>query len=70
MEGLCKNGILKIFEKFTGKYLCWSLFLIRKVFLLNKRPQHRCFPLNFAKIFRHNRKVRPRTLRWDPKVGP
>ena len=26
---LCKIGLLKNFAKFTGKCLCWSLFLIK-----------------------------------------
>ena len=29
LEVFCKNGVLKIFEDFTGKQLCWSLFLIK-----------------------------------------
>ena len=26
-EVLCKEGVLKSFEKFTRKHLCWNLFL-------------------------------------------
>ena len=26
-EVLCKKGVLKSFAKFTGKHLCWSLFI-------------------------------------------
>ena len=26
---LCKKGVLKNFANFTGKHLCWSLFLIK-----------------------------------------
>ena len=44
-----KKGVLKNFEKSTGKHLCWSLFLIK---LLKKRLQHRCFRMNFAKLIR------------------
>ena len=44
-----KKDVLKNFEKSTGKHLCWSLFLIK---LLKKRLQHRCFPMNFAKLIR------------------
>ena len=44
-----KKGVLKNFEKSTGKHLCWSLFLIK---LLKKRLQHRCFATNFAKLIR------------------
>ena len=25
----CKKGVLKSFANFTGKHLCWSLFLIK-----------------------------------------
>ena len=40
--------VLKNFEMFTGKHLCWSLFLIeRPATLLN-----RCFPVNIAKFFK------------------
>ena len=39
-----KIGVLKIFVIFTGKRLCWSLFL--------KRLQHRCFPVNIVKFFK------------------
>ena len=42
-------GILKYFTNFTGKYLCWSLFLIE---FSKKRLQHKCFPLNFCEILR------------------
>ena len=40
--------------KFTGKHPCQSLFSIdpRTVTLLKKRPQQRCFLVNFAKILR------------------
>ena len=58
-----KISVLKYFAIFTGKHLCWSLFLI-KLSLFNKvaglkpgsfikkRLQHRCFPLNIAKFLR------------------
>ena len=43
--------------KFTGKHLHLSLFFIkviglRHATLLNKRLWHRCFPVNFCKIFK------------------
>ena len=41
------KGVLRNFAKFTGKHLCQSLFLLKK------RPWHRCFPVNFAKLL-HN----------------
>ena len=51
-----KTGVLKSFANFTGKHLCWSLFLIkvaglRSVTLL-KRDSNTCFPVKFAKILR------------------
>ena len=54
-----KKGVLKNFAKFTGKHLCQSLFLnkvaeLRPATLLKKRPWHRCFPVNFAKLVRIN----------------
>ena len=39
-------GALKNFANFTGKHLCWSLFLIKKL-------QHRCFPVKFEQIFKN-----------------
>ena len=45
-----KIGVLKNLVMLTGKYLCWSLFLIKAANLkacnLLKRLQHRCFPVN------------------------
>ena len=50
---------LKNFSIFTGKQLCWSLFLIELhacslVILLKETPTqyHRCFPVNIAKFSR------------------
>ena len=46
-------GVLKGFAIFTGKYLCWSLFLIvaglKACDFLKKKLQYRCFPENIAK---------------------
>ena len=52
-----KTGVLKNFAIFTGKNLCWSLFLIkfqdwRPTFLFKKRLQRRCFSVNIAKFLR------------------
>ena len=50
-----RQRVLRNFEKFTGKPLCQSLFLIklqRPATLLKKRLWHRCFPVNFAKFLR------------------
>ena len=56
-EVFCKKGVLRIFSKFTGKHLCQSPFFnkvaaLRPATLLKKRPWHRCFPVNFAKLLR------------------
>ena len=56
-EMFCKKGVLKNFTKFTGKDLCWSLFFNkvsspRTSTLLNKRLQHRRFPVEFVKYLR------------------
>ena len=57
-----RKGVLKSFTIFTEKHLSWSLYLIKlqvfrlaslQVYIFIKiRLQHRCFPLNVAKILR------------------
>ena len=51
-----KKAVLKNVAMFTGKHLCWNLFLInnnnRSETLLKTRLQHRSFPVNFAKFLR------------------
>ena len=51
-----KIGILRRFANFTGKRLCWSLFLkdLRAggLQLDKKRLQHSCFPVKFATFLR------------------
>ena len=49
-----KKGALKSFAIFTGKCLCWSLFLIKlqAYNFIKKRFQHRSFPMNIAKFLR------------------
>ena len=47
-----KIGARKNFVVFTGKYLCWSLFLIKLTLKTPKRLQHRCFLVNIAKFLR------------------
>ena len=42
-----KKVVLKYFAIFTGKHLCWSLFITKKKIL-----QRRCFSVNIAKFFR------------------
>ena len=54
-----KKGVLNNFIKFTGKYLCQSLFFnkvagLRPTTLLKKRLWHRCFLVNFAKFLRRS----------------
>ena len=52
-----KIGALKDFANFTGKHLCWSVFLITLqtwgLQLFKKRLYHMWFPSNFAKIFQN-----------------
>ena len=43
-----KKAVLKNFSIFTGKQLCWSLFLMK----LQAWRLHRCFPVNIVKFFR------------------
>ena len=52
------GGVLRNFAKLTGKHLCQGLFFnkvagLRSAILFKKRLWHRCFPLNFAKIFKN-----------------
>ena len=52
-----KISVLKNFEIFSGKHLCWSAFFnkvtdLKYVTLLKKRFQHRFFPVNIAKFLR------------------
>ena len=50
LEVFCKKGVLKIFLKFTGKRLPWSL--LQACNFIKKRLQHWCFPVKFAKFLR------------------
>ena len=49
-----KVGAFKSFANFTGKHLCWSLFLknlqAKGLQLHKKGLQQRCFPVKFAKF--------------------
>ena len=53
-----KAGVLKNFEKFSGKHLCQSLFfhkiagLRTQVFTSTQKLWHKCFPVNFMKLSR------------------
>ena len=50
----CIKGVLKNFEKFTGKHRCQDLFFDKAsgLHFIKKRPQHRCFLVNFVKFLR------------------
>ena len=52
-EVICKKGIPKKFTKFTSKYQSWLESLFSKIQGLKKRPQHRCFPVNFTIFSKH-----------------
>ena len=55
LELFCKKGVLRNFENFTGKHLCWSLFLIELQEVrsfIKKRLWHRCFLVEFTKFLR------------------
>ena len=53
-----KIGVLKNFVNFTGKHLCWNLFLTKlqarrpEGNSVEKRLQHRAFPVKFTKFLR------------------
>ena len=56
-EVLCRKGVLRNFEKSTGKHLCQSLLFnkvvgLRTVTLLTKRFWYRCFLVNFSKFLK------------------
>ena len=54
-EVFCKKGVLRNFRKFTGKYLCQSLFFNKVAgMMLKMRLWHRCFPVKFVKFLRIN----------------
>ena len=55
-EVFYKKGALENFAKFTGTHLRRSLFFnkVADLQLLKWRLRHRCFGLNFCKIFRNN----------------
>ena len=46
-----KIGVLKNFENFTGKHLCWDLFL-ETCNVIKKKLQQRCLPVKFEKFLR------------------
>ena len=57
LEVFCRKGVLRNFEKVTGKHLCQSLLFnkvtgLRTVTLLKKRFWYRCCPVNFSKFLK------------------
>ena len=58
-----KKGVRKDFAKFTGKQLCWSLFLVRRSAGLSKRDSNTgVFLWIFCEIFKNT--VFTEYLRW------
>ena len=53
-EVFCKKRVFKNFADFTGKYLRWSLFLIKlqACNIIKKRLQCRCFLVEISKFLR------------------
>ena len=54
VEQMSVQNVLKNFTNFTGKNLCWSLFLINPegLQLYLKEIQHKCFPVQLAIFMR------------------
>ena len=48
----CKKNAHKNFSNFTGKNLCWSLFLIKVACQGLQKKSCTCFPENFVKFLR------------------
>ena len=58
-ELFCKKGLHANLAKFAVKHICQSLFLnkvsgLRTATLLKKKLWQRCFPVNYAKLFKSN----------------
>ena len=59
MQMFYQIPVLKNFAKRTRNHLCWSLLLNKvaglwSAVLLKKRLRQRCFPVNFAKLFKND----------------
>ena len=53
-EVFCEKGVLKNFTKFTGKYLCLSLFFNKlKHFFIKKQILAQVFSCEFCEIFKN-----------------
>ena len=54
----CQKVVRKIFAKLTGKHLCQNLFFNKVAdsgkMRFKMRQRHRCFSVNFTKIFKNN----------------
>ena len=53
-EGFLSKRCLTNFTKFTGKHLCWSLFLNKVAGLLKKETPAQLFSCEFGLIFKNN----------------
>ena len=51
-RALYQKDIFENLTNFTGKYLCWSLFLIKLQAFIKKELQHRYFLAKFTKFLR------------------
>ena len=51
LEVLWRKGVLRNFQKFTGKHLC-QILIFDKVAGLRKRFWYRCFPVSFLKFLK------------------
>ena len=62
-EVFCEKGVLRYSADFAEKHLCWSLFnKIPRLQVCNSiknKLQHRCFPVKFEKILKHQFWRRP-----------
>ena len=57
-EVFCKKGVLRNFPKFTGKYLCQSLFFnkvvgLRPGIFIKKETMAQVFSCEFCEISKH-----------------
>ena len=58
--GCSVKSVFKNFANFTGKHLCWNLFLMKFLTFRHystgkdttKVLQHRCFPVKYVKFLR------------------
>ena len=48
-----KKGVLKNFATFTGKHLCWRIFLIKLLQLYYKETPTQVLPCEYCKIFKN-----------------